>query len=340
MVARGDHIDGSRGHILIEHDVVAHDGILKGAQTKRTPENGGCSAIAGSISSETALIYCQEDPPMNRGAQAKSESTMSQKTGTCKLCGEMRTLCDSHAIPNAFFRDAQKKEPGLNLVTPERTERNKFGGEYAKLLCRECEGRLSRYDDYGIRFFRGTEGTAVTHCNGEEIPSSEFLLLLDVDIKMLRLFVIAVLWRASISPRPFYQGVRLGAYEGQARDILLNDREPSEEEFPFFIVRYNETDVAQKMLIGPTALKFGEADVYNVNLGTHYCVVKVDRKPFPDSVGRLLTTLNQKKLILVARKDLRGSGELEAIAGMVRSTGAQDRTNARADHEPGDPVNT
>jgi hypothetical protein len=37
VAARGDHIHGSRGHILIEHDVVAHDDILKEAADKTNP---------------------------------------------------------------------------------------------------------------------------------------------------------------------------------------------------------------------------------------------------------------------------------------------------------------
>ena len=57
VVAGGEYIDGARGHILIEHDVVAHDGSLKGTADKTNPGKwGGCSALAGSIPDETALV--------------------------------------------------------------------------------------------------------------------------------------------------------------------------------------------------------------------------------------------------------------------------------------------
>ena len=46
MAARGECVDGSCGRILIEHDVIAHDGSLRKAQTKPTPENGGVKRSA------------------------------------------------------------------------------------------------------------------------------------------------------------------------------------------------------------------------------------------------------------------------------------------------------
>ena len=46
VVAGGEYIDGARGRILIEHDVIAHDGSLRKAQTKPTPENGGVKRSA------------------------------------------------------------------------------------------------------------------------------------------------------------------------------------------------------------------------------------------------------------------------------------------------------
>ena len=49
-VAGGDHIDGSCSHILIEHDVVAHGGILKEATDKTNPGKWGvsCSRVKQS----------------------------------------------------------------------------------------------------------------------------------------------------------------------------------------------------------------------------------------------------------------------------------------------------
>ena len=45
MAARGECVDGSCGRILIEHDVIAHDGILKGAADKTNLGNGWCFTL-------------------------------------------------------------------------------------------------------------------------------------------------------------------------------------------------------------------------------------------------------------------------------------------------------
>ena len=59
MAARGDHIDGSRGHIHIQYEVVAHDGILKGGRKQNQPRKmGGVLPLSG----DTRLAYCSSTP--------------------------------------------------------------------------------------------------------------------------------------------------------------------------------------------------------------------------------------------------------------------------------------
>lgn len=235
----------------------------------------------------------------------------------CKLCTESKPLCKSHIIPYAVFCDAKPAGQGLNLVTTGRIEKNKFGGEYERLLCRDCEGRLGRYDEYGIRFLRGDEGEVIPVLDGKMIPSDRFDLRSGVDLKKLRLFVIAVLWRASVSSRPFYQHVVLGSYEDTARDILWEDRLLGDDDFPFVILQYTEP-YARQVIIAPDKMHMDGRNAYNLNMCGHNFMVKVDSQPFADSLGILYRMLNDRGLVLVIKKSLYQSPELGELLDLVR----------------------
>lgn len=241
----------------------------------------------------------------------------------CKLCGGSKPICKSHIIPKAVFRDAGPASDGLNLVTTDRVEKNKFGGEYEELLCRDCEERLGRYDDYGIRFLRGAVGAVIPDIAGQRIPSGVFELRSGLDLTSLRLFVIAVLWRASISSRLFYKHVQLGPYEGQAEDILRAGRAPPDAAFPFVIEQYTETDRARQIIIEPNRMRMDGRNAYNLNMRGYNFKVKVDRRPLPDSLRETLSALNGLGLVLVAKKSLLQSDEYGEIRRLVLSSSAK-----------------
>ncbi|MBN6739566.1 hypothetical protein JKG47_03275 [Acidithiobacillus sp. MC6.1] len=251
---------------------------------------------------------------------------MAKQIGKCNLCDLERPLCKSHIIPKAFFRDAMAKERdcGLNMITPERIEVGKMAGEYEHLLCQNCEVLIGKYDDYGTRFFRRQAGERLSTFNGEAVPD-DIDLIGNVDLRLLRLFIISVLWRASISSRPFFDKVDLGPFELVAKQIIRDEITLSDGLFPFFMNRYAETDHAKRMLFNPLPTRIGQLRFFNVNMGGFNVAVKVDKRDLGCPLDFIWKTLTGAGVVLVYEKRLFDSEEYTAIKQVARMARANSQ---------------
>lgn len=244
---------------------------------------------------------------------------MAQQVGICNLCDLPRPLCDSHIIPKAFFRDAMSGESGrgLNMITSKRIETGKMAGEYERLLCRDCEELIGKYDNYGILFFRGKVGKPLSVFNGEQVPD-DIELIGNVDVYLLRLFLISVLWRASISSRPFFDKVNLGPYEIVAKQVIRQEFAIPDYSFPFFMNRYAETDQGNKMIFNPLPTRIRSLRFFNINMGGFNIVVKVDKRDMWLPLDFIWKKLIEAGVALVYKKSLYDSDEYAEIKQLAR----------------------
>lgn len=115
--------------------------------------------------------------------------------GICKLCLQTRELCDSHIIPEFAYKDVyvypSANNQRLQKLTfekgaePELTRLQK--GIRERLLCKDCEGKLSVWEKYVVEQLRSlTQGYTVGFIRST------------VDYDKLRLFQLSILWRLSI----------------------------------------------------------------------------------------------------------------------------------------------
>lgn len=248
---------------------------------------------------------------------------MKENSGLCKLCGFEKVLCKSHIIPKAVFRDAMAddKEHGLNKITDQRLEIGKMAGEYEYLLCRDCEELVGKYDEYGIKFLRQEVGQGLVEFNGETVPD-DIQLLSEVDLEKLRLFIISVLWRASISSREFFSDVTLEQCEITAKQLIKKELDLTEYLFPFIIGKYSGHPAADKIIIKPGLVVIEGVNFCNLNMTGFNFTVKVDPRPLPQRLTILWNVLVEKKTVLVYKKDFGSSKEYEGIKWLVRSAAA------------------
>lgn len=155
------------------------------------------------------------------------------QTGKCRLCLKTKELCDkSHIIPRFLYKIIQGENNGLVFVTKERA-RIRYNGEWeAGLLCEDCDNNvIGKLDDYVAKFIHNEFHRKIIS-RLEVRDGIEFLVIEkdpNYDYTKYKLFLLSVLWRSSISSRPFFGQVKFSeGVEEDLREMILNGnpREP------------------------------------------------------------------------------------------------------------------
>ena len=204
----------------------------------------------------------------------------------CQLCETEKPLIDAHIIPRSFFLEhADPRQPN-RLVTDRANifpKRSPIGVYDSKILCAACEAVFSPYDDYGYRFFHPKEDYPPVIDQGETLS----YLVRDVSYSKLKLFLLAVLWRASVSTHAFYARVRLGPHEQKMRQLLLAKDAGPPDEYSIIIGRFDYSSALVPILC-PVVTRLGGFDFYELLLNGFLIFVKRDTKPLSDLLHELM----------------------------------------------------
>ena len=139
----------------------------------------------------------------------------------CKLCKKNGPLRNSHIFPEWFYRPLYDCNHQFNLIS---TNSNKDRGKrpkgiYQKLLCDECEQKLSNWERYARDVF---------HCLLLKVFDDDYKFTFSsVEYTPFKLFQMSLIWRASITTRPEIHPVDLGTHTEKIRKMLL-DESPGE----------------------------------------------------------------------------------------------------------------
>ena len=170
--------------------------------------------------------------------------------GKCKLCQSDKPLLnESHIIPDFMYASLFDKDHKLNKFAPaDYIEGNKrmsrpSSGEYESgLLCSQCDNEIiGGYETYARKALYGDtqESSILPDCvNFKTTGGVTFTRCKNIHYKEFKLFLLSMLWRASISSRDFFKEVKLGPYEDIIRQMLLNGDPKDENTFPILVMTW------------------------------------------------------------------------------------------------------
>jgi hypothetical protein len=179
---------------------------------------------------------------------------------TCKLCLQNKKLLKkSHIIPDFMYRetgmyDSSHRIRKFSVQRVFKIITDLFSpptGEYDKnILCARCDNEIiGHYETYARKALFGGELPAdenpiVTH--HIDLNGKRFSICQNIDYNKFKLFLLSILWRASITQRDFFQYVNLNLEkEEQLRDMILNGNPGEINDFPIFLYTYlNDNSVA------------------------------------------------------------------------------------------------
>ncbi|MDP2884832.1 MAG: hypothetical protein Q8P51_07420 [Ignavibacteria bacterium] len=180
----------------------------------------------------------------------------------CGLCRQEKPLQrESHIIPDFMYADIYDEHHKLHRFAPaEYIEGNRrvarpSSGEYeSDILCQTCDNAvIGKYETYGSRALYADESESPndpTFEHGTTETGIPVTRVTNLDYQAFKLFLLSILWKASISGRPFFADVRLGPYEEQIRRMILDGNPGRAQDFPVLLLSWLADDSMPHDFVG------------------------------------------------------------------------------------------
>jgi hypothetical protein len=165
----------------------------------------------------------------------------------------------------------------IRLYAADAHISNRPTGEYDNtILCAECDNSFSPWEKYtATLLFDDPQYKKRT-------PNKTFISVKNYDYAALKLCLLSILWKMSLSAKEVFQDIKLGRYENEIRDMLLQKNPGTLKQLPIFIARYSDR-IGWLTMYAPARARVNGVNVYTYGLPGHRIYVLVDQRPHPYS---------------------------------------------------------
>jgi len=231
----------------------------------------------------------------------------------CKLCEKSSSLRKSHIVPEFVYASLYDEKHRMHVLSLQEQKPRPFEqkGLREKLLCGECESKLSNYERYASTAFDGKD---------TETPLEGVIVVKDVDYKQFKLFLLSVLWRASISTLEFFNEVSLGSHEDKIRRMILRDDPGPSEKYgiiPFAVIDNDEMQT--DLIVQPTRTRLYGHVGYRFIFGGFLWAFFVSNQAAPSEVKPLL--FREDNTFCILKGDIRTCGIIRDFALKLKQMG-------------------
>jgi hypothetical protein len=243
----------------------------------------------------------------------------------------MTKLVKAHIIPEAFFRALWEGGETPLLVSGNASEfikRAPIGVYDEGILCEACEAKFSRVDSYGVEVLLNRFDELFAPI--EHTDTIVAYQAKGIDQKLLLQFLIATLWRASVSTHRYYNRVDLGPYELIARQSILDAQNDLPILFGAVLSRWTvdqKHDHSASGLMNPFREKWDGVNAYRFYFGLTVGYIKVDPRPFPKPLSEL--ALQAQPHVSVVTRSFSKSKDFAAMVHTVKHSCQQPKILSR-----------
>lgn len=148
----------------------------------------------------------------------------------CQLCQQEANLCNSHILPEFIYKALYDEKHRYHVISDQEGKRyrDEQKGIREKLLCKDCELQLSKYEKYTSEMFQGRKNLQNSEVNG-------LIHVKGINYHNFKLFMMSILWRSGVSSLRMYQNVKLGKHEEKLRLLIASDNPGGKQDYPFMI---------------------------------------------------------------------------------------------------------
>lgn len=224
----------------------------------------------------------------------------------CAYCKRDTELCDSHAIPNGFFKSISRHNNGKLIAIPKGegcVHLSQQTGK-AKLLCQDCEGLFNReFDSPLVNAFKDWD---------RQIAEKGFSVRLEFLANKMAQGLASICWRASVSGNGMYTNAQVSSRDKAGLlSIVEGDQNKVLKNCSCYIKRFydkqggfSQDDISQIIVpVNAYRLEWGGKKrpayfAFTIVMQGFLCALQVPRLPFHKRRGSEF--LNPKKDLLHA----------------------------------------
>ncbi len=223
----------------------------------------------------------------------------------CYFCKKEKTLCKAHIIPESFFRFMYPngKVEGDSLImladNKDYISRRRVGIYDETILCADCDRVLGKkYDEYGKKVFLDTEPQLA-----KSIDVADAFIFPDVDPSKLKLFILSILWRCSISNLPEFSNYKLPEkFSSILFSMITQEDSGSTDTFSIIISRFDyeeNKENLKKYFQLPVPLRIDGINYLNIYLPNGYKIlIKIDSRPQSSALTPLTLSIGKPVYVI------------------------------------------
>lgn len=169
------------------------------------------------------------------------------------------------------------------------------------LLCGGCEETISRWEQYAQKTLYGRHNPKYVKQNGQK--HGEYILFTGINYEKFKLFLLSMLWRASVSNLEQFRQVRLGHHhQERVRKMILAGEPGNEDDYGcFFVAIMVPNNHLRKFIILFDRFRARDHNCYRFFFGGFLCVFVISKHKIPAKIRELFLNRSNELRVLVRR---------------------------------------
>jgi hypothetical protein len=215
----------------------------------------------------------------------------------CRLCQTERRLVKAHIIPEGFFRSLGDRSETLEIHTNKSGAHPKKApiGVYDKsILCGPCDNVFSPWDKHAQDVLLCDFSYETTIYDG---PAKLGWKVARFDYRLLKLFFLSLLWRASVSTHDFYRRVSTGPFEQDLRTMIMAGEPGTADRFAVVLARFDAPGYTA--MLDPHPDRYDGINYFRFYLAGFVAYIKVDHRPPQDALADFILGPHAPLIVLL-----------------------------------------
>ncbi|WPV01916.1 hypothetical protein SNE26_09035 [Mucilaginibacter sp. cycad4] len=243
--------------------------------------------------------------------------------GICKLCLRERELRHSHILPEFMYQNIYDAQPkrfySLNIdLSDEEKSFSKIQqkGIREYLLCTECEGLLSKYENYAAEtIYAKNKGNKAYIVNQSETINQDGFLYEYAGFSYpdFKIFLMSLLWRLIISDSFQTPDVAPEIAE-KLRAAILSQNPLEYDDFGCLlqVIKYKKGEIMGNFILQPFLTKNAKSDIINILIDGFMYSFYLNSKSISESQKEVFLK-EDGKMQIVGRIIFHDKGLLERV---------------------------